>query len=53
LKLIYRMGGQKFGKAPTRKQQKALESITDLAALETVAERLLDAASWGELLGEG
>ncbi len=51
--LVYRQGRQKFGKAPTRKQQKALEAITDLARLEALAGRLLDAGSWGELLGDG
>jgi hypothetical protein len=29
--LILRMGRQEFGKAPTRKQQKTLDAMTDLA----------------------
>jgi hypothetical protein len=49
--LVFRMGRQKFRKAPTRKQQKTLEAITDLARLEALAERLLDVDSWAELLG--
>jgi hypothetical protein len=50
--VVYRQGRQKFGKAPTRKQQKALDAIADLARLEALAERLLDVSSWDELLGE-
>jgi hypothetical protein len=50
--LVFRMGRQKFRKAPTRKQQRALEAITDLARLEDLAERLLAVESWAELLGE-
>ena len=49
---IIRQGRQKFAKAPTRKQQNALEAINDLAHLETLAERLLDVDSWAELLSE-
>ncbi len=49
--MVYRMGRQKFGKAPLKKHQKALEAITDLAGLEALAERLLDVGSWNELLG--
>jgi len=50
--LVLRQGRQKFGKSPTKKQQKALEAITNLARLETLAERLLTVDSWAELLGE-
>ncbi|HUY33486.1 MAG TPA: hypothetical protein VMV69_12115 [Pirellulales bacterium] len=50
--LVVHQGRQKFGKTPTKKQQKALESVTDLARLEALAERLLDVDSWGQLLGE-
>src|SRR6516225_4985664 len=39
--LVLRQGRQKFRKAATKKQQKALEAITDLGQLETLAERLL------------
>jgi hypothetical protein len=49
---LLRQGRQKFGKAPSRKQQKALESITDLGQLESLAARLLDVDSWTELLEE-
>ncbi|HUY31947.1 MAG TPA: hypothetical protein VMV69_04140 [Pirellulales bacterium] len=44
---------QKFGKAPTKRHQKVLEAIADLARLEDLAERLLHVDSWGELLSEG
>jgi hypothetical protein len=50
--LILRMGRQKFGKAPTRKQLKTMEAITDLAQLRALAERLAKVDSWLELLGE-
>ena len=50
--LVLRQGRQKFGKSTTKKQQKALEAITNLARLETLAERLLTVDSWAELLGE-
>jgi hypothetical protein len=35
---------------PTKKQQKKLEGITDLAEFQTLAERLRDADSWAGLL---
>jgi hypothetical protein len=44
------LGRRKFGKAPNRKQHQALEAITDLGQLETLAARLLDVDSWAELL---
>jgi hypothetical protein len=47
---ILSQGRRKFGKAPSRKQQKALEGIADLGRLEALAARLLDVDSWGELL---
>jgi hypothetical protein len=50
--LVLRLGRQKFGKAPTKKQQKALATITDVAQLEALAERLLGVDSWAELFGE-
>jgi hypothetical protein len=43
-------GRNKFGKGPTRKQQKALEAITDLGQLEGLLGRVLDVDSWAELL---
>ena len=51
--LLLRLGRQKFSKAPTKKQRKALEAIADLVQLETLAGRLLAVDSWKELLGEG
>jgi hypothetical protein len=47
--LVMRLGHHKFGKAPTKKLQKELHRITDLAQLEALAERLLDADSWADL----
>jgi len=49
---ILHLGRQKFGKAPNRKQQKALDAIADLDQLEGLAARLLDVDSWTELLSE-
>jgi hypothetical protein len=48
--LVLRQGRHKFRKAATRKQQKALEAITNLGQLETLAERLLHVDSWAQLL---
>jgi Domain of unknown function (DUF4351) len=48
--LVLRLGQQKFGRAPAKKQQKQLESIADLAELEALAERLRDSDSWADLL---
>ena len=50
--LLMHLGRLKFGRAPARKQQKILESISDLAQLESLAERLLSVDSWAVLLGE-
>lgn len=47
---ILRLGRRKFGKAPSRKQQKALEAITDPAQLEELAARLLAVDAWADLL---
>ena len=47
---LFRLGRQKFGKAPNKKQQKELESIKDPAQLDALAERLLTVESWAELL---
>jgi predicted transposase YdaD len=49
---VLHQGRHKFGKAPTKKQQKALEAITDPAQLQGLAVRLLDVDSWAELLRE-
>ena len=50
--VILRQGRQKFGKAPTRKQQKSVDAISDLAQLEALAERLILVDSWAELLDD-
>jgi hypothetical protein len=47
---VLRVGRQKFGRPPSRKQQQALEAITDPERLEGLAARLLDVDSWAELL---
>jgi hypothetical protein len=47
---ILHQGRRKFGKGPTRKQQKALEAVTDPAQLEALAARLLSVGSWADLL---
>jgi hypothetical protein len=46
---VLRQGRQKFRKAPSRKQQKALEALTDFGQLEALAARLLTVDSWAEL----
>jgi hypothetical protein len=50
--LMLRLGRKKFGKIPTKKQQKALAAVTDLAQLEALAVRLLGVDSWAELFGD-
>src|SRR5262249_40618306 len=47
--LMYQ-GRHKFGRSPTKKQLKALEAIKNPALLRDLAVRLLDVASWTELL---
>src|SRR5262249_35106808 len=49
---VLHLGRHKFGKAPTKKQQKALEAITDIGQLRGLAARLLEVDSWAELLRE-
>jgi Domain of unknown function (DUF4351) len=49
---LLRQGRQKFGKAPSKKQQKVLDGLSDLAQLEALADRLLDVNSWADLLAE-
>ena len=48
--LVLRQGRQEFGKPPTKKRQKLLDSVTDLAHLEALSERLLEVDSWAQLL---
>jgi hypothetical protein len=43
-------GRLKFGRAPTKKQHQKLEAVTDLGQLEVLAARMLQVASWAELL---
>jgi hypothetical protein len=47
---LLRQGRRKFKKTPTTKQKEHLEAICELGHLEALAERLLSAKSWGELL---
>jgi hypothetical protein len=51
--VIFHQGRTKFGKEPTRKQQKTVEAMTDLAQLQALTERLLHVNSWAELLDGG
>jgi Domain of unknown function (DUF4351) len=48
--LVLRQGRLRFGKAPTRKQLRVLEHINDRAQLEALADRVLDAKTWADLL---
>ena len=48
--MLLRQGRRKFGRVPTRKQQQALDAVTDVGQLETLGERLLGTDSWAELL---
>lgn len=48
--MLLRLGRQRFGKPPTRKQQAQLEAIARLDQLEHLAHRLLLVDSWSKLL---
>ncbi len=48
-KVILCLGQKRFGAADAAATTR-LESITDLARLDRIVERLLDAANWQELL---
>lgn len=48
--MLLELGRQKFRKRPSRKQQEALDSVTDREDLEALAKRLLEVDSWAELL---
>ncbi len=50
VRLILRQGQKKFG-PPAAPVRAALSAVTDLDRLEALGERLLDAASWEQLLG--
>lgn len=47
---VLRLGREKFGKAPNKKQRKTLDDLVDLDLLEDLAARLLRVHSWAELL---
>lgn len=51
--LLLRLGRHRFGKAPTRMQQRDPAAVADLARLEALADRWLDATSWSQLLNGG
>jgi hypothetical protein len=51
--MLLHLGRQKFGKTPSKKQQKVLDAIDDLTQLKALAERLLAVDSWADLLAEG
>ena len=48
--MVLRLGERRFGKAASRKQKAQLEALTDPAHLKRIGDRLLDAASWADLL---
>lgn len=49
--MILRMGGRKFG--PSDLDVKSiLETVVDVAVLESLMERLLDLRSWNEFISE-
>ena len=49
---LTRQGRKKFG-PPTPEQEAAVNAITDPARLEALGEKLLDVATWDELLDDG
>jgi predicted transposase YdaD len=49
--MLLRIGNQRFG-APSPETRAALEGITSIERLETLADRLLHVESWDELLAE-
>ncbi len=48
-KLLLRVGTKKYG-SPNPANAAALQKIADVEVLEQLAEKLLDAGSWDELL---
>ncbi|MGC8639159.1 MAG: Rpn family recombination-promoting nuclease/putative transposase [Isosphaeraceae bacterium] len=50
-RVLKRQATKKFGK-PSPRFESAIDSILDLEKLEQLTERVLDAASWEELIGE-
>jgi len=49
-RILLRLGGKRFG-PPSAATKEALESVSDLAQIEDLTDRLLDAPNWDELLG--
>ena len=45
-----RLGRQRFNKVPSRQQKTQLKGTTDLARLQRICDRLLQASSWTDLL---
>lgn len=50
--VLCRLGTKRFG-PPPRRTQTAIDRETDLAKLNAIIDRLLDAGSWAELLAAG
>lgn len=48
-RVLLRLGEKRFGR-PDARTRTALEAVTDLQEIERLTDRLLDAASWEELL---
>jgi hypothetical protein len=48
--MVLRLGERRFGKPASRKQKAQLEALSDPAHLKRIGDRLLDAASWADLL---
>ncbi len=47
---VSRLGRRRFDKPASRKHKAQLQAVTDVSRLERILDRLLDAASWEELL---
>jgi predicted transposase YdaD len=50
--ILLRQGKVKFGQPASESTARAIEAIADLSRLEALAERLLTASSWEELLAQ-
>lgn len=50
--ILLRVGRKKFG-PPTAEQEAAMNAITDRGRLEALTEKLLDVATWDDLLRDG
>jgi predicted transposase YdaD len=48
---ILRLGTKRYG-TPSPQTERALQEIHDFERLEQLAERLLEAENWNELMGE-